>query len=105
MHVILWRFRVKGGCEAEFEQAYGPDGEWVQVFRRGAGYLGTELLRDESQRRTYITIDRWMSQAAHAAFTERWGDDYRALDRRLEALTERETPLGSFTSLPATTSG
>jgi len=51
MYVILWRFRPVVGRESEFERAYGPCGEWVRLFRREEGYLGTELLRrsdDES---------------------------------------------------------
>ena len=31
---------------AEFERAYGMDGEWAEFFRQGRGYIGTELLRD-----------------------------------------------------------
>src|ERR687888_2169496 len=30
----------------EFERVYGPEGEWTAFFRGGAGYVGTELLRD-----------------------------------------------------------
>ena len=27
-----------------FERVYGPEGEWAEFFRRGQGYVGTELL-------------------------------------------------------------
>src|SRR5690348_15417809 len=101
MDVILWRFQVKPGCEAEFERAYGPAGEWAKLFRRGAGYLGTELLREVGEHPSYPTIDRWSSQAAHAAFGARWRDEYRALDERFEELTQQETLLGSFSTVIA----
>jgi hypothetical protein len=45
MYVVLWRFRPLVGRESEFERAYGPSGEWTRLFRRGDGYLSTELLR------------------------------------------------------------
>jgi heme-degrading monooxygenase HmoA len=100
MHVILWRFQVKNGCEAEFERAYGPDGDWARLFQRGEGYLGSELLRDTSQAGTYVTIDRWVSPEAYAAFGDRWRDEYHMLDQRFGALTERETLLGMFSTVP-----
>ncbi len=103
MHVILWHFQVKSGCEVEFERAHGPEGAWVRFFRRGEGYLGSELLRDNSQAGSYLTIDRWSSPAAFAAFGDRWGDEYRRLDQRFEARTERESLLGSYSTMPATT--
>jgi hypothetical protein len=45
-YVSLCEFRVNTGFVFEFEKAYGPDGDWARLFRRGDGYLGTELLRD-----------------------------------------------------------
>ncbi|MGI8421332.1 MAG: antibiotic biosynthesis monooxygenase family protein [Gaiellaceae bacterium] len=53
----------------EFEQIYGPEGEWAQFFRSGAGYIGTELLRDVEIDRRYVVIDRWDSVEAYGAFT------------------------------------
>ena len=96
MHVIMWEFQVKKGGEAEFARVYGPSGEWAQFFRRGQGYLGTELLRDTANPQRYVTIDRWTSSTAYEAFRAQWADEYAMLDQRCEALTERETPLGSL---------
>ena len=28
----------------QFEDVYGPEGEWARFFRGGCGYIGTELL-------------------------------------------------------------
>ena len=100
-HVIVWEFRVRAGRELEFEAAYGPEGEWARLFRRDPGYLGTELLRDGSDRRRYLTIDHWTSGAANDAFRERWRSDYQALDHRCEALTEHEAPLGRYDAAQA----
>jgi len=71
--VIVWEFRVKAGRKAEFEQRYGPRGDWAQLFRRSPAYRGTDLLRDTADANRYLT-----------------------LDRECEALTESERCLGWF---------
>jgi len=94
MHVILWRFRARPGREAEFEQAYGEDGTWERFFRRGEGFLGTELLRATDG--TYLTIDRWVSETAFRAFRESDAQRYAELDAACKALTLDETPIGEL---------
>jgi heme-degrading monooxygenase HmoA len=88
------------GRQSEFERAYGPSGEWARLFRRGDGYLGTELLRRSDNAGEYLVLDRWASRGAYEAFRARWSDEYRRLDQRMEELTEEETPLGAFETLP-----
>ena len=104
MYIILWRFRLRMGRQSEFERAYGPSGEWALLFRRGDGYLGTELLlRSEDSTedsREYITLDRWVSRASYEAFRAQFSSEYQRLDRRFEELTEEEAPLGAFEVLP-----
>ena len=100
MYVVLWRFRPLVGRESEFERAYGPSGKWAPLFRRGDGYLGTELLRRSDDSREYLTLDRWASRAAYEAFRVRWSSEYRRLDLWLEELTEEEASFGAFKVLP-----
>ncbi|MHB8877614.1 MAG: antibiotic biosynthesis monooxygenase family protein [Myxococcaceae bacterium] len=97
--ILVWEFRVRSGCEAEFEAAYGPEGKWVQLFRLGHGYLGTELLRDATDPRRYLTIDRWVSTEAFARFREVHGADYAALDALCEGWTEAEASIGAWIGL------
>lgn len=87
--LTMWRYRVRPEHVAEFERAYGPDGEWAELFHRDGGYMGTELVRGGTPGE-YATIDRWVSAEAHAKFLNRWSDDYASLDRRFELLTEDE---------------
>lgn len=94
MHVVLWRFRVRPGCESAFEAAYGADGDWARLFRSGAGFLGTELMRGTDG--TYLTIDRWSSRDAHRAFREANAAPYAELDTRCESLTIEEAPIGEL---------
>jgi len=93
MHVILWRFHARPGREPEFEQAYGDDGLWSQLFRRSKGYLGTALMRGTDG--TYLTIDRWTTENAFRAFKEAEAARYAELDAQCEALTIEETMLAA----------
>jgi heme-degrading monooxygenase HmoA len=96
----MWRFLVRPGSESAFEAAYGPDGDWVRLFRQAEGYLGTQLLRDLANARRYITIDRWASREAWEAFRAARSAEWDAIDRRGEALTEQEEEIGSFEDVP-----
>lgn len=95
-HTYLWEFRVPPDTRAEFEHHYGPDGSWVQLFRRAPGYLGTLLLQDRDVDGRYLTIDRWESEAAYLAFRASFAQEYAALDATCERLTSSEVPLGTF---------
>ena len=94
--VYLWEYRVRSGADQAFCRHYGPEGTWARLFRRGTGYLGTELLRDRAADDRYVTIDRWAGEAAFREFRERFAREFEELDRRCAALTRRETSLGEF---------
>jgi quinol monooxygenase YgiN len=96
MYVVIWEFLIKGDSREEFEKNYGPQGTWAQLFRKGKGYLGTDLLRDLNKPGRYMTIDRWTSQSALEDFKTQRRGEYDEIDRRCESLTERETQIGSF---------
>jgi heme-degrading monooxygenase HmoA len=96
--VRIWEFRVSSGTADEFRAMYGPDGEWARLFSRETAFLGTELLHSKTHPNLFITIDRWGSEEAWAAFLRAWGEDYTALDHRCKALAVSEGEIGSFTS-------
>ena len=93
---MVWSFEVAPGGVAEFERAYGPDGDWARLFRRMPGYHGTELLRDVDTPGRYLTIDRWRSREDFWRFREAFRAEYVALDARCEAWTTRERLVGDF---------
>lgn len=95
-YTYLWEFLVAPEHAAEFARHYGPDGTWVSLFRRAAGYIDTSLLRDRSNPRRFITIDRWESAQAHAGFRADFAHEYAELDARCAHLTLQESPLGEF---------
>jgi heme-degrading monooxygenase HmoA len=96
MYVIVWQFAPKPGCEPEFERVYGPQGRWAELFRSGDGYHGTELWRGNG---VWLTVDRWQSEQHYDRFRREREKEYEAIDRELERLTERETRIGTFTSV------
>ncbi|HEY7825621.1 MAG TPA: antibiotic biosynthesis monooxygenase [Candidatus Acidoferrales bacterium] len=93
---IVWEFVASPGQTLEFERCYAPDGRWAELFRRAPGYRGTSLLRDAEEPRRYLTIDRWETAAAHQSMRERLAQEYAALDRACEPLTESERRIGVF---------
>jgi len=95
-YVALWEFEVRPEKVAEFELAYGPDGDWVSLFRLAEGYSGSLLLKDRVVPHCYLTVDRWRSEDAYARFRERFAEEYRALDERCKALTVREREIGGY---------
>lgn len=108
MYVIVWRFRVADERQEAFEKAYGPGGDWARFFERSSDFVGTELLRAAPEEedgvhvgepgRDFFTIDRWTSREAYAAFGERFGAEYDALDERFLELCDIEECLGHFES-------
>jgi len=97
-YVRIWDFRARPGLEEEFERIYGPEGDWVRLFRKSRGFLRTELNCDLDTKGRYVTVDYFVSQAAFDEFLREFRQEYDAIDRRCEKLRELEQPVGSFTN-------
>src|SRR5690349_20153570 len=91
-YAIIWTYDSVPEHEAAFRAAYGANGDWAQLFARGDGFIGNELLGGER----YATIDRWQSQAAFEAFQAQHGEAYAALDAKLAHLTHAQQRVGGF---------
>lgn len=96
MFVTVWKFHVRPGCEPEFEHEYGPKSSWVKLFRRGKGFVKTELYKDDQTRGRYFTLDRWTSRELYKSFRRQVEDEYPSLDRRCEAFTLEEEHMCSL---------
>jgi heme-degrading monooxygenase HmoA len=97
MFVILWEFEVKPGSEDRFQRAYGPAGDWVQLFLRDPHFRGTQLQQDPSRPLYYFTIDLWDSEAAYSNFLDANRQAYEEVDGKYEGLTFQERRVLSFT--------
>ena len=96
MYCYVWSFVVRPEHLQAFRTAYGPDGEWVQLFRRDPAYVRTDLLSDCDNPARFMTIDYWTSREACEAFRERFDKEFEALDEGFEQFTVQETHLGDF---------
>jgi hypothetical protein len=96
MFVALWEYEVKPGCEQRFEKAYGPDGDWVRLFRSDLDYRETRLLHDPSRTATYLTLDFWNSPQAYEKFLVEHCAEYKTLDDATEGLTANERRIGWY---------
>ena len=56
-YTYIWAFEVRAEHVEAFRRYYGEGGAWMQLFRRARGYVGTQLLQDESEPLRFVTID------------------------------------------------
>lgn len=95
-YTYIWEYLVAPSRVDDFQRAYGPEGDWVQLFTEAPGYLRTELHRDRANPWRFVTIDYWESEGAWKAFRIRFAERFEALDARCASLTTRETEIGRF---------
>lgn len=95
-YVYVWEFELNEALREQFLRSYGPDGEWVALFRQAQGYVGTTLMSDAEHPLRFLTMDRWLSRDAQQEFAARFRDEYTRIDRQCEAFTVREACIGHF---------
>lgn len=89
-------FSYEANDPAEFERVYGPEGEWSAFFRTGAGFVGTELLRDIESPSRYLVIDRWESREAYQSFVDAHREEYMRRVDETGFHYAQELRLGTF---------
>ncbi|HST17103.1 MAG TPA: antibiotic biosynthesis monooxygenase [Gaiellaceae bacterium] len=94
--MIALVFAYETDDATEFEEVYGANGPWAAFFERGAGYVGTELLRDLEQAGRYVVVDRWESREAYNHFVEDNRDEYMRRVDETAYLYRQELRLGTF---------
>jgi hypothetical protein len=99
MVAIMWQFGVKNGCEAEFEQLLGTDGDWTVMNRRTRSFLGSSFLRDQNTRSRYVVIEYWSEMLVYEQHRAYRSDAIEVLERRRDVLIESVEPLGVFTAM------
>jgi hypothetical protein len=99
MIAIVWQFDVKSGCETEFEQLYGADGEWTAMNRQTRSYLGSSFLHDQSLASRYLVIEYWSEMLVSERHKAYRGDELASFETRRATLVESVEPLGVFSAL------
>ena len=97
--MIALVFAYETEDRASFEEVYGANGAWSGFFRGGAGYVGTELLRDVEQSGRYLVVDRWESREAYNRFVEEHREEYMRRVDETTFLYVHELRLGTFESV------
>lgn len=93
---VYFRYRVHPAQARAFEHAYGPNGPWVALFKRHAGFVRTRLFRHNTDPNIYLTIDVWETKQAYDRFRSENADEYRRLDAQLSMLKLEEHLLGYY---------
>ena len=99
MVAIVWQFGVKKGCESEFEQLLGTDGEWNVMNRQTRSFLGSSFLHDQSNPTRYIVIEYWSEMIVYEQHHVYRSDAIESLERRRDHLIDSVEPLGVFSAL------
>ena len=99
MWQIVWEFRVAEEHRAEFEQVYGPAGDWAKLFARSPEFRGTTLLADPAVPGRYLTLDLWTNAKAFEEFQQQFRPEYLELDERCGNLTQYEMKVGAFNTV------
>jgi heme-degrading monooxygenase HmoA len=94
--VYMWEYLVKENFLEDFIHHYGPEGDWVQLFRKAGGYIKTDLHQDCTNPKRFMTVDFWESKNDRDNFRKEFSTEFAELDQRCEQFTETEKILGDF---------
>jgi heme-degrading monooxygenase HmoA len=92
----IWEYKVKGDQLTQFQNAYGPNGDWARLFQKCPGFIKTELQRDIEDPNRFITIDYWQSYSAFSSIQNLIATEYKILDKLCEEYTLSENHIGIF---------
>ena len=79
-YVYFWEYKVYQATVPDFVLLYGPDGEWVELFRRAEGYVRTQLFADDDDETRFATRDEWESQEAWERFRREFAEEFERIE-------------------------
>ena len=96
MFTYLWEYWVKAEHLEEFLEYYGPGGKWVELFRKGKGFVSTDLHQDVTNPYRFVTVDLWESKSDRDTFRVLFKHEFKTIDDHCENFTVKENFLGDF---------
>jgi heme-degrading monooxygenase HmoA len=96
MYTIIFEFFVLKGNAKAFEELYGPGGDWIELFRKSEGFIGTELMINPEDPHHYVTVDKWNSEDIYYNFLHEYQKEYQKIDARGDSFTFDQRRVGSF---------
>jgi quinol monooxygenase YgiN len=103
-YIRIWEFQARPGMENEFERIYGPEGDWVRLFRKSKAFLRTDVYRDVETKGHYVTIDYFSSREGFQGLLKEFREAYDALDRLGETICASESRIGNFFTMDGSAS-
>jgi heme-degrading monooxygenase HmoA len=93
---VMYRYQVHPSQTRAFEHAYGPNGPWVELFRRYPGYRRTRLFKHREHPGVYVCIDVWDDKADFDDFRTAAAVEYARMSREFRLLYVEELLLGYY---------
>ena len=79
MFAYIWEYSVKENCFDEFCSIYGPEDDWVRLYRKSEYFVRTEFFRDANTPDRYVTTDYWKSKEHRDRFRLDFKDEFQSL--------------------------
>lgn len=99
MIAVVFQFEVKRGCQDEFEQFHGADGEWTALSRRSRSFIGSSFLREVAAEPRYLLIEYWSEMLVYERHLQDLADDVERLERARADMVTSTTSLGIYSAL------
>jgi hypothetical protein len=96
VYIYIWQYDIYPDFRSDFLFSYGPTGERVKFFKKGDGYLKTELLTDKQNKFKFITIDYWINSQQYAEFLKKNELEFTEIDKKCDAFTKSELKIGDY---------
>ena len=94
--VYIWEYKVEEDSFSDFLFNYGSNGIWQKFFSQSEAYIKTELLKQDENRNSFITIDYWKNKSEFHDFLKLHKKEYDKIDKECEILIEEENKIGEF---------
>lgn len=99
MLAVVWSFRVRKGCEDEFEKLHGADGEWTAISRKSRSFIGSSFLQELADPRRYVVVEYWSEMVIYEKHLADFSSRIEELQQQREKMVEETLPLGLFDAL------
>ncbi|MFK7951931.1 MAG: antibiotic biosynthesis monooxygenase [Ekhidna sp.] len=98
MYCKIWNFTVESSKQEKFEEEYGRAGSWFKFFETCEDFLGLELMKN-ADGKTYMVIDRWMSEDDYEDYISDNQAVYDDLTDKNKELYSEQQSMGTFNIL------
>jgi quinol monooxygenase YgiN len=99
MIAVVFQFEVKPGCQAEFEQLHGADGEWTTLSRQSRSFVGSSFLRQYGDASRYLLVEYWSEMVVYERHRKDFANEVDRLEQARAGMVASTTPIGIYHAL------